>query len=150
MERGKLTLSSNEEEKIPPTIKPWLAELESCDSHEGYTELLSKLEVKSKSDKQLREAFHLVSGQYPTLSDIEPGLVARSIKEHYFDMNKEVKTGTDEAGKTAVICPLEVSALVPSQPINLSLDTDSLQNIKKELRKTYAENNINFLANGTL
>ncbi len=136
MERGKC---SEPPKEMPAGIRLLLSRLESCASREAYAELLGKLALDAKTDKEMEQAQQLIAG--PGMKDADPATVARNIRDHFAaDKAKE-----DETPKNSVMAA--GTDLVGG--LNLSLDTDSLQNIRKELRKTYTENNIGYLANGT-
>ena len=123
MERGKTSMFPNGCSNILPALVSLISQLEACHSNQEYIQLLAEFELLAKTNPEIGTAHAYILAQYPTLSNIEPATIAKALKDHY---------GAD-------------SKKVPQ--LSLSLDSDSLQNIKKELRKTYQENNIGFLAN---
>jgi len=121
MERGKNQINSMENIKIPIKLEKICSELEKCDNPAKYKEICLEFEKISVENSDINLCLKNIKLQSEELSEIEPKKLINLIKEFY----------SSEESKNS----------------KLNLDTESLQNIKNELLKTYQENNISFLAN---
>eukprot|EP00826_Nyctotherus_ovalis_P019783 TRINITY_DN16147_c0_g2_i3.p1 TRINITY_DN16147_c0_g2~~TRINITY_DN16147_c0_g2_i3.p1 ORF type:complete len:164 (-),score=24.68 TRINITY_DN16147_c0_g2_i3:992-1483(-) len=110
-------------ESIPPALSSILLQLEDCQSHDEYLEILEQLDEICRDNPHLSAGyFHLLS-KYPNLSNIDPKTITKSFHEFY---------------------------ALTSPSTKLALDLDSTLNIKKEFYKTFHDNNVDYLASSTL
>lgn len=109
---------------IPSSLLPVILLLENSATQEEREEAMRQLKVLSETVPEL-EAFF--KGQAP--ESAEPREVAKKLREYC-----EQKITPAKNTEASFSC---------------SLDPESTENIRRELRKTYKENNISFIANGT-
>lgn len=124
MEESKEDAILLEQTNIPSIFYSFIRSLENCRSHEEYMNLLQTLEQLAKADPLIARAYSYSLSKYPTLPNVEPKTIAKLFREYWY----AEEDGTKQ---------------------RLVLDADSTQNLKKELRKTYHDSNIEFLANST-
>ena len=77
----------------------------------------------SKGNSEINRIHYYLRSKYPSLIDIEPKILADTLREYNI---------SEEA----------------SFPYKFPLDQDIVQNIRNEMRKTYHENNVDYLING--
>lgn len=111
-----------EHTNIPSAFYSFIINLENCLSHEEYMNLLQTLEQLAKTDPLISRAYSYSLSKYPNLPNVEPKTIAKLFREYWY-----------------------IGGKITTQ--RLTLDPDSAQNLKKELRKTYHDSNIEFLAN---
>jgi len=110
---------------VPTALLPIIHQLEGSPSHQEFTLLINQL----KSFTTILPELHNFLKENEVKSSAQVKELAKSLREYY-----EQKT----------------SAINKADTNNsLSLDLESTENIRKELRKTFKENNICFIANGT-
>jgi hypothetical protein len=83
---------------------------------------LLELEELAKTNSDIARAHSYSLSKYPNLLNVEPKTIAKLLKDYWRIERKQ----------------------------KLVLDPDSTQNLKKELRKTYHDSNLEFLANSNL
>eukprot|EP00826_Nyctotherus_ovalis_P036907 TRINITY_DN3318_c0_g1_i14.p1 TRINITY_DN3318_c0_g1~~TRINITY_DN3318_c0_g1_i14.p1 ORF type:complete len:205 (+),score=17.65 TRINITY_DN3318_c0_g1_i14:123-737(+) len=109
---------------IPSPLLPVILLLENSAGQEEREEAARQLKALSETTPELEA---LLKGQ--ALGSAEPREVAKKLREYY-----EQKITPAKKTEASFSC---------------SLDLETTENIRRELRKTYKENNINFIANGT-
>lgn len=124
MEEAKEGAISLQYAPASAALNSLLSGLEMCELHAEYMELLGQLEHAARGNVEIARAHSYLLSKYPNLPNVEPKTIAKLLREYW-----------------------ETKVSAASQ--RLTLDADSAQNLKKELRKTYHDNNIEFLANST-
>jgi hypothetical protein len=110
---------------VPAVLLPVISQLEDSPSQEEFTLVINQLKSLTTTLPELHNLLKEDEVKYCA----QAKQLAKSLKEHYEQ-------------KTDVVNKAETNQ-------SLSLDFESTENIKKELKKTFKENNICLIANGT-
>ena len=117
------------ENKIPSSLMSIITQLEDNNPPQNLSEVLDKLNELAHDTPEIKLAYTHLLSQSPVITKEDPKNIAKIIRD-YFNQ-KSSMTATENK-------------------LNLQLDFDTIENIKKELRTTYNENNIVVLANGKI
>jgi len=107
-------------ENRPLIFSSLVLSLETCKSRDDYMKLLKQLEELTKTDTEIARAHSYLLSKYPNLPNVEPKTIAKQLHKYYS---------------------------IESNSQKLLLDSESIQNLKKDLRKIYYESNVGLLTN---